>query len=168
MYSKSKLSVYLFCLLFSGLTLSACSSGDESVKKQTYKDELKRGDKTLLFHQTVDGEEYAWEVVFRNNKIAALYKNGEKIPDNTIKDYEDFVYNELMEIHFDKQQEKLKENLADLQVNIKRRNDELTNRNFTFHFRNEEFKRRFNRIGSQPANFSDFDSRWKIPFYSGY
>ncbi len=60
----------------------------------------KDSQKYLSFYETHNGEQIHWEVNFDGSKITSIYKNGKKIPNELVSDYEDKVYNQLDEMRF--------------------------------------------------------------------
>lgn len=83
-------------ILLALYTLNGCSTGQETSsgnisKKSDY------GDNSLTFHK--DGVK--WRVDFEEGEIAAIYKNGERIPSEDHHVYKDLIYNKVNKLRND-------------------------------------------------------------------
>lgn len=87
-----------FIVVCTFLFFASCSS--ESYTQQDESTKLK-GQQTLYFTEHKDGQAVHYEANFNNGKITSLYKDGVKIPQDKIKDYEDLVYDNLDSIKKD-------------------------------------------------------------------
>ena len=85
----------IFLLLSSFIIYSCNSSAKESVSKKSEVDEQRDDDKVFTFHQNKNGKDNSWKAVFKDGELKELYKNGQKIPDENIEDYQDMVNEEI-------------------------------------------------------------------------
>jgi hypothetical protein len=60
----------------------------------------KDSQKYFSFYETINCERIHWEANFFRDEITSIYKNGKRIPDELVTDYEDKVYQEIDEMRF--------------------------------------------------------------------
>jgi bla regulator protein BlaR1 len=95
-----------------------------------YKDENEP--KKYSFYDDEDGKQVHWEVVIENGEIMELYRDDEKIPDDEIAEYENYIFEKLDEIRDGLNE--LKFNMQDLHLNMEELHENLENLNFDFNF----------------------------------
>jgi hypothetical protein len=99
-------SISLVLLAFSSLVFYACTTNaQDNIVKKPETDSTNIGtagtsnksndEKEFSFYQHNNGKDNYWKVIFRDGKIAELYKNKQKIPDENIEDYTDMINDEL-------------------------------------------------------------------------
>lgn len=74
------------------MVFSSCTS------TETIKPGKTDADKVLSFHKFEDGYRSLYEVSFKDNKIVSIHKDGKKVPDSDMKNYEDLVYKNVDEL----------------------------------------------------------------------
>ena len=84
-----------FIIVGSLLFFASCSSESYTQQDETAK---KKGEQTLYFTKNEDGHAIHYEANFNNGDITSLYKDGVKVSQDSIKDYEDLVYDNLNSI----------------------------------------------------------------------
>uniref|UniRef100_A0A832DEV5 Lipoprotein n=1 Tax=Ignavibacterium album TaxID=591197 RepID=A0A832DEV5_9BACT len=97
--TSNEFSSLLIGLSVSLLVLTSCSASET-----TKNSEVKTSDKTFIFR---DGQDI-YRVEFDGKRIASLYKNDSKIPDNEIDNYKDLIEYELKNLTKDLYAEKEK------------------------------------------------------------
>jgi hypothetical protein len=58
------------------------------------------GEETFTFFEKENGEKVKYEVHFNDGEITSLYRNGNKLPEDKLDDYEDLVHNRLSDLSF--------------------------------------------------------------------
>ena len=85
-------------IIFLGLSSLSCAS---STNGNFSSDSLhKENDNYLSFYEGDDGKTIHWEVNFKNEEIASIYRDGEKIPAEDIDEYRSMINEKLDEIRF--------------------------------------------------------------------
>ncbi len=150
--NKNRFQQFLTALVIAGSFLLLVSCSSESFTQQ--EDEKKqKGEQTLYFTENEDGSKTEYEVHFKDREITSINKNGDKIPDEEIKDYEDLVNDELNSIrkdrfdffvhpsphvfHFD--MDEFHKNMEEMRENFK-------GDNFVFKFDNKKFKEDMDKL----------------------
>jgi len=93
-------SIALFAIpliLFAYYTPESFSQQEDRTGDDKYKRE-----RTLHFTDRENGNKVEYEVHFKDGEIESIYKNGSKVPENEIEDYEDLVYDELSSMKRDR------------------------------------------------------------------
>lgn len=145
-YYKSLRQKFITSFIIAGSLLIFASCSPESYTQQDNSTKQK-GEQTLYFTENEDGQTVHYEVNFNDGEISSLYKDGVKISENKIKDYEDLVYDNLESIrkddddffiyngpkvfHFD--MDSLHENMKEIRKKLKAKN-------FHFKFDHKKFK----------------------------
>ncbi len=99
---SAKMFSFLF-FIFLSLSFYSCSSpAQENMQKESDNEDIKSdsGEKVFSFHRLTNGKDVLWKAVFKDGKVAELYKNGKKIPQENIDDYQDMVNDELSDLEF--------------------------------------------------------------------
>ncbi len=111
-----------------------------------------------------------WKGTVENGKVTRLYKDGERISDKNIHEYENFILNTLEEIDedivqleidmkgFKEEMTKLKEDLSDLEIDVNFDHlDEINE-----HFNSEEFHKEMSNLKESLNEMKfNFDGEWK-------
>lgn len=106
-------------LLLFVAALTACSNVQESSKGITsYQNNV--GDKSFSFKD--DG--IRWHVDFEDGKISAVYKNGELIPEEDHKRYEDMIYSKISELK--KNMHKFKSDIYSFKIDIEKYKEDMS------------------------------------------
>ena len=139
-----------FIIAGSLLFFASCSSESYTQQEDTSQ---QKGEQSLYFTEYEDGSKTRYEVNFNDGKISSIYKDGIKVPDNEIKDYEDLVYDELNSIRSDKhdffihhsphvfhfEMDSLKDKMKEVRKKFKAEN-------FNFRFDHKKFKEDMKRL----------------------
>ena len=89
-------TISVITLFFSSFILySFTSFAQEDITKKPDAENRQKNEKIFTFHRDKNGIDNYWKVIFRDGKIAELYKNGRKIPDENIDDYTPMINEEL-------------------------------------------------------------------------
>jgi hypothetical protein len=115
----------------------------------TFREALKKGDKSFSFYSNEDNKNIFWEVVFKDDEIMALYKDGSRIPKDKIEDYEDIVYENLPGFHPGHFNKRFHFDLPRFQENFDFLKKDWDDETFNFHFDSEEFKEEMNRLAEE-------------------
>ncbi|MCJ7552946.1 MAG: hypothetical protein MUO34_03590, partial [Ignavibacteriaceae bacterium] len=105
-------------LLLTMLTITACSNSSET-SSGTTSFQSGYGDNSFTFKDNGD----KWRADFEDGEIAALYKNGERIPSEEIALYEDLVYDKFNDLR--KDLKKLKSDVHVFQFDSERFKDDM-------------------------------------------
>ena len=92
---KSLLLVFLISLLICSSTL-ACTTGVNPSSDSLHKE----SDKYLSFYDEKDGKDIHWEANFDDGEIVSLYRDGEKIPEDEIKNHKRLINKKLDEMRY--------------------------------------------------------------------
>ena len=139
-----------FIIVGSLLFFASCSSESYTQQEDTSQ---QKGEQSLYFTEYEDGSKTHYEVNFNDGKISSIYKDGIKVPDNEIKDYEDLVNDELNSIKSDKhdffihhsphvfhfEMDSLKDKMKEVRKKFKAEN-------FNFRFDHKKFKEDMKRL----------------------
>ncbi len=126
-----KKKIILFVLLvLGGFYFTACSSSKEEMTSN--KDEInKSSNPTFSFNHEENGTAKHYEAEFDGDSITSLYIDGNKIPNNQINNYDDFVYEKLGKLHkkkhfsFHFNDSTFNFNMKDFSKNMKKLKDEI-------------------------------------------
>jgi len=128
------------------------------------------GKRKFNFHK----DDVHWSGTVKNGKVVNLYKDGERVADNKIKDHEDFILDTLDEIdteladleidmdEFKEDMARLKEDLKDIKIDVDF--DHLNEINE--HFNSAEFKNKMKGLKEslKDMHFEINDEHWKANF----
>lgn len=169
--ARGKLSFGIYLLIvLSTISLSACSSSDETTKSSSAK--LEDGKTSLTFSTMENGYPVNWKVFFDDNKITSLYRNGIKIPKNQIHDYEDMVFDELDKInnqrytdgYADTYEDDFADNNIDIHIdldnlneNLERTAKELSKHKVKIEFDEEQFDKNMEKLKNELEKLKDLD-----------
>ncbi len=90
----TRIESYLIIIPLLAIFLTGCYQSDDvqSFRKNT------QGEQMFSFYDYRDGKETHWKVYFKDDTISALYKDGKRIPDSEVKNYDDMIYEKIDDI----------------------------------------------------------------------
>ena len=143
-YNKLRQNFITSFIIASSLFIFASCSSEAYTQEDTSE---QKGEQSLYFTQNENGNRVHYKVNFDDGEISSIYKDGVKVPDNEIKEYEDLVNDELNSIkgnkhdffiphsrhvfHFD---------MDSLNEKMKEMRKKLKAENFHFKFDHKKFK----------------------------
>ncbi len=145
-------------LLLTMLTITACSNSSGTSSGIT-SFQSGYGDNSFTFKDNSD----KWRADFEDGEIAALYKNGERIPSEEIALYEDLVYDKFNDLRKDLKKiksdvhvfhfnsEKFKEDMKEMRENLKESLFEIPEIDFD----NESFKEDMEKLKESMKELKD-------------
>jgi hypothetical protein len=178
-------ALIIFFIPVFAVPLASCASSEEGMKKDSSEHFISEGDKTFTFQEKTDEGINEWKAVFKDDKLISLYKNGTRIKDNELKDYEDIVYENIpsgfphhpkrfktFKIYSDSlngELEKMKSFVIkipkldnmELKANLDKMREELSalrGKKFEFHFDSDEFKESMKNLKKDLKKFK-FDKK---------
>lgn len=123
----STFSITAVLILFTLLALNACSNVQKtSAGTTSYQNDF--GDNSLSFKD--DG--IKWRVDFEDGDISAIYKNGERIPEDDHSKYEEMIYSKISELKtgmhkfhsdmysFKIDMDKFKDDMKEMNINLRK------------------------------------------------
>jgi chromosome segregation ATPase len=123
----STFSITAVLILFTLLALNACSNVQEtSAGTTSYQNDF--GDNSLSFKD--DG--IKWRVDFEDGDISAIYKNGERVPEDDYSKYEEMIYSKISELKtgmhkfhsdmysFKIDMDKFKDDMKEMNINLRK------------------------------------------------
>ena len=143
-YNKLRQKFITSFIIASSLFIFASCSSEAYTQEDTSE---QKGEQSLYFTQNENGNRVHYKVNFDGGEISSIYKDGVKVPDNEVKDYEDLVNDELNSIksnkhdffiphsrhvfHFD---------MDSLNDKMKKMREKFKAENFHFKFDHKKFK----------------------------
>lgn len=136
---------------------TGCSSfrDDDFSKDQISND---KGLHTMVFHD----DNVEWKVKMKDDKIVSLYKDGEKIPDNKLYKYKDYIYDKIDEINEDMKEFSF--NMKDFHVDMENFNrdmekmrEELNRQHVDINFDHEQFGKEMENAADEIRKAFDSD-----------
>ena len=143
-YNKLRQNFITSFIIASSLFIFASCSSEAYTQEDTSE---QKGEQSLYFTQNENGNRVHYKVNFDDGEISSIYKDGVKVPDNEVKDYEDLVNDELNSIksnkhdffiphsrhvfHFD---------MDSLNDKMKKMREKFKAENFHFKFDHKKFK----------------------------
>jgi hypothetical protein len=159
-YTKLKHQFITTFVIASSLFILA-SCGPESYTQQDNTTKQK-GEQSLYFTQNENGNKIHYEVNFDDGEISSIFKDGVKVPDNEIKDYEDLVNDELNSIRGDKHEFFMHHSphvfhldMDSLHKNMKEMRKKFKAENFHFKFDHKKFKEDMKNLGEELKGLDD-------------
>jgi cytochrome c556 len=147
-------TIFVFIVL---LSIASCSTGFEQngISNQT----SSLGDKSFSFKEK--GSE--WTVDFEKNDIAAVYKDGARLPDGEIEEYREMIYDKIDELKSD--QDRLTSNVYrfnfdadqfnDLMKQLKEDFDNDKFMHFKLEFDDDEFNKNMEDLEEKLSDLKD-------------
>jgi hypothetical protein len=158
-YNKLRQKFITSFIIASSLLIFASCGPEAYTQEDTSK---QKGEQSLYFTQNENGNKVHYEVNFDDGEISSIYKDGVKIPDNEIKDYEDLINDELNSIkdnkhdffilpsphvfHFD---------MDSMNEKMKEMRKKLKAENFHFKFDHKKFKEDMKKMREELKNLDN-------------
>ncbi len=147
------------------IMMNGCAASEMDQRfDHTEKLSLSEGDKTFTFTDEYNGKGSGWIVVFKDDEIRSIYRDGVKIPDEEIELYEDLIYKNLpyylSPVHF--YSFRMKEPAPELKnfgKNFKFFRDSLPG--FSSYFDHEAFKERMEKFKEKMSAMKDHKIKLK-------
>ena len=98
-YNKLRQNFITSFIIASSLFIFASCSSEAYTQEDTSE---QKGEQSLYYTQDENGNRVHYKVNFDGGEISSIYKDGVKVPDNEVKDYEDLVNDELNSIKSNK------------------------------------------------------------------
>ncbi len=159
-------------LSFSGLLLiisafifySCASSAEESMKKSELNQNYdKSNNKTFSFYEQSNGRDNHWQVIFDQDSISQIFRNGTEIPKAQFDKYRDLIYDNIGEIsrtprmfsgknfHFNFDHKKLRDEMEKMKENLHKMNFDLGDSVFN----NEQFQHEMEKMACSLEKLKD-------------
>lgn len=146
---------------------TGCSSSNQGTS--TDSDLNGRSDQTFSFYKDEDGRNVRWEVNFDNGRISSLYKDGQRLPDAEIGDYEDMIYHRLDRLHNESHSisidlDGFHSDMGRFKQDMQKLKKEMKDQKFEFNFDGEEFREGMKQLSKELSKLKhkkiriDFDS----------
>ncbi|RJP65073.1 MAG: hypothetical protein C4539_13645 [Ignavibacteriales bacterium] len=157
---QKKQYIFLSLLLFSTLILFGCGSAHEVYHEKYTMLDSDRGKTSVSFETREDGEIIKWKAVFRDDELAALYKDSERIPKAEFNKYEDMIDYKLNKLRGEKRhftfnfdgfdKELFKEKMKEFKKNFKMHKHE-------WDFDKQEFEGEMQKLKEELSKLKDIE-----------
>lgn len=151
----------LTLIMLNGCAASEIEQGFEHSEEVRFTE----GDKTFTFTDEFDGKSSKWLVVFKDDEIRSIYRDGVKIPDEEIETFEHLIYKNLplsssTVPFYSFRMKEFAPELKNFGKNFKIFRDSMPD--FSVHFDREAFKERMEKFKEKMSAMKDHKIKFKF------
>ncbi len=152
-----KLSMLLLPVILL-ISAAGCSTSNKGTAMQP--DLNTRANQTFSFYKDEGGKNVRWEVNFDDGKISSLFKDGQRVPDNEIEDYEDMIYHRLDRLqnksqHISIDLSDFKSDMGTFKHDMQKLKEEMKDQKFEFNFNGDEFRDGMEQLSKELSKLKD-------------